>query len=89
MIELAWHVRAACRVEGETELFYVDEREEPEVIAALRVVCVGCEALSDCRSHSLTWEQYGFWAGMTEIERAEERRRLGITRRPIPGLRID
>ena len=86
MISIAWHVRAACLYEP-TESFYVDEEEEPGKIAALRLLCERCDAIDDCRTHALTWEQHGFWAGMTENERTAEARRLRITRRSLRTAR--
>ena len=86
MIELAWHERAACRGE-DTNLFYVDEREEPATIAMLRTLCAGCEVFDECRTHSLMWEQYGFWSNLTESERVVERRRIGNARRSFKTSR--
>ena len=82
MIELAWHERAACRGTN-TDDFYVDEREEPQVIQALRQLCDDCLVFDQCHDHALTWEQYGFWANTTEQERVLLRRRSGNIRRSL------
>ena len=37
-----------------------------------------CHNVDVCREWSVRHEYFGFWAGMTEQERREERRRQGI-----------
>lgn len=86
MIELAWHERAACRGRDTGE-FYVDEREQPEVIASLRHLCQECVVFDKCYDHALTWEQFGYWANTTERQRVVLRRRAGSTRRSLKTAR--
>jgi hypothetical protein len=82
MIDLKWHEGASCKGHT-TDTFYLDEFENTEAINRLRRLCKTCPVFEECRDHSLTWEAFGFWAGMTESERRDEKRLLNITRKSI------
>jgi hypothetical protein len=82
VIDLRWHEYALCRGES-TAHFYVDEFEVPEQIERLRNLCKECPVFQDCEDHSLTWETFGFWAGMTESERRTVKRERKIVRRSL------
>jgi WhiB family transcriptional regulator, redox-sensing transcriptional regulator len=82
VIDLKWHEYAACRGE-ETSRFYVDEFEFKQEINALRAICKECPVFAECEDHSLTWETFGFWAGLTESERREVKRQRKIVRRSL------
>ena len=86
MIELGWHDRAACLGEDPNR-FYLDEFEHPDAIRLLRAICERCPVIAECRDHALTWEQFGFWANMTESERVVEKRKHGIVRRSMRSPR--
>lgn len=90
-----WKERAACRG-TDVNLFFAPDgertptREQRERKA--RKVCTTCPVLADCRQWALgiddagrvvgRGERHGFWAAMSEDERAAERRRLMRTDRP-------
>ena len=50
----------------------------PKQHAYLRRVCLTCPALQDCKEWAIKHERYGFWGGMTAMERISERRVRGI-----------
>jgi hypothetical protein len=39
-----------------------------------RRMCTRCPLYDECKEYALEFEQYNFWAGMTEDERRKERR---------------
>lgn len=45
----------------------------------LRRVCLTCPVVQECREYAISHELYGFWGGMTAIERQSERVLRGIT----------
>jgi hypothetical protein len=47
----------------------------------LRAVCGGCHVLEDCREWAIANEEFGFWGGMTALERQRERIERGIVMR--------
>ena len=87
MLNLAWQERASCFAKGSSNFFPEDE-EEYESLEALRFMCRRCPVLDLCADHSLRYEEFGFWAGMTKAERNDERRRLGIVRRSIKSTHL-
>jgi len=82
VLNLNWHDQAACKGH-DTNAFFVDEFEEPETIERLRRLCAKCPVFTQCASHALVWEEFGYWANMTESERRVTKRRLGIVRRSV------
>jgi hypothetical protein len=50
----------------------------PKQHAQLRRICLTCPALETCKEYAITHELYGFWGGMTAIERQAERVMRGI-----------
>lgn len=51
--------------------FYSGSKAEREHVGRLRSLCAACPVLSECKQWSFR-EQHGFWAGMTEQERADK-----------------
>jgi hypothetical protein len=45
----------------------------PKQHAQLRRICLTCPALEACREYAISHELYGFWGGMTAMERISER----------------
>ena len=67
-----------------SEYFFPDEERGHQVDAArLRRVCGGCEMLRECQEYAIRHHVSGFWGGLTEAERARERRRRKIRAIPI------
>jgi hypothetical protein len=52
---------------------------KPVQHAYLRRMCLSCPIVQECREWGITREKYGFWGGMTAIERESERIMRGIT----------
>ncbi len=74
-----WQDAAACRNEDLILFFGPDgerqaEREVRERKA--KAVCASCPVRADCLNYALSRpEKYGAWGGLSEEERAAERRR--------------
>jgi hypothetical protein len=47
-------------------------------IGVLRRICSGCDMREPCLEYALHVKVVGFWGGMTDGERAKERKRRGI-----------
>jgi len=82
VLDLSWQERASCFGE-DTSLFYPEDDEITEQVERLKLMCRRCPVLQECRSHSLHWEEYGFWAGMGRYQRIEERKKLGIKKKSV------
>jgi len=52
-------------------------------VRMLRQVCSACPMKEPCLGYALRVKVVGFWGGMTDGERAKERKRLGIRAEPI------
>lgn len=50
----------------------------PKQHAYLRRVCLSCPVVQECREYAISHELYGFWGGMTAMERQSERQMRGI-----------
>lgn len=64
-----------------TDFYYAEGRGSqcPTEYDVLRAACLDrCHMLEACTEWSLRHERHGFWAGMTENERAVVRRKLNI-----------
>lgn len=67
-----WMRRAAC-VDVDPELFFNSDNTTTQ---RLRDMCNReCPVLELCRPYAILHEEFGFWAGLTEKERARHRRR--------------
>lgn len=55
----------------------VKHRTVPSNVAA---ICNSCEIRKECRQWGIHHELYGIWGGLSDYEREEIRRRLGIKR---------
>lgn len=67
-----WGARAACRDEGDPEIFFpVGDRDSMTPLALS--ICSGCPVKSDCLTFALNeGHTEGIWGGLT----SEQRRRL-------------
>lgn len=81
MTRQPWQDSAAC-AGMETELFYQpesmgrgDSNDRPDPHAAARATCARCPVITECLAWAIDTNQYGFLGGMTEMERAAEKRR--------------
>lgn len=52
-----------------------DYQPDPPDVAEARKVCERCPMLDDCRSWALRNDEQGFWAGLTESERRQFRKK--------------
>jgi WhiB family redox-sensing transcriptional regulator len=75
-IEFDWMEKAACK--GHPRDWWFPEfplrKEQITTMRRAIEICSGCSVKTDCLDHSLSWEQFGIWGGMTERHRATERR---------------
>lgn len=75
-----WDGSEKC-TQVQPEFFYeVSTRSggDREQVEYLRKVCDGCPRLIECFTYAINHEYYGFWAGMTETERFNYRKRHNI-----------
>lgn len=42
-------------------------------------ICAACDIKSECAEYAIHTEPYGFWGGLTAIERHQIRKRMNIT----------
>jgi hypothetical protein len=81
VVDPAWRRQAACTQLGldageATRMFYPDPGDTAAVDAA-KAVCAACPVRQVCFDDAMAnGERYGVWGGLSEEERAEERRRL-------------
>lgn len=75
-----WTDRANCK-----DWPNPDEFMQPRGIGTkqLRALCNACEVNTTCLDWALRHEPWGYWAGTTEEQRDEFRRRKNITLEPI------
>lgn len=45
----------------------------PKQHAWLRQICLNCPVVQECREYAISHELWGFWGGMTAMERQSER----------------
>jgi hypothetical protein len=80
-VDPEWRRRAACQHlaldAGEaTRMFYPDPGDRVAVDAA-KAVCAACPVRQVCFDDAMAnGERFGVWGGLSEVERADERRRL-------------
>ena len=92
-MDLSWHADAACR-DLNVEDFYTDsddnsgerKRYEYHKRNELRKVCAKCPVVEQCLNHALKYEHHGFWAGTTNKDRRELRKKLGIICMDPPSM---
>lgn len=73
-----WREQAACRTTNGrlASLFYPTETKGVPPAAAL--LCQRCPVEDVCRAYALSHEVFGVWAGMSEDDRFNLRKRAGI-----------
>ena len=74
-IDLNWRVNAACKGMS-VEEFYPTRGEI--ISKELAALCETCPVKGDCLNHALKHEHYGFWAGTSEKQRIDIRKKLNI-----------
>lgn len=77
MTTAEWRLSGAC-CNADSELFFDEDDHSPATLAA-KAICADCPVFRECRSFALHPENpelEGLWAGMTESERADRRRKL-------------
>ena len=82
----SWQLAARCRNEDPAIFFGADgERGDKGRRRQQRAkaICAQCPVISDCRAHSLKYqERFGIWGGMSESEREHATDPKRSTRRP-------
>lgn len=89
---------AACS-EIDPELFFPQDGEDLpngrsvaptyKNLAAARAICDSCELKARCLEYALRNDEYGVWGGLTEMQRSNLRRKVGISfgrKRKTPDL---
>lgn len=73
---LAWQHNAACVTEPVGTFFPTTAAEEVATQGRVAELCGPCPVRAQCLDYSLAMpEKYGYWGGLGEEKRAEERRR--------------
>lgn len=75
MTDLEWKRYGNCAGK-QTNIWYPDNAAG---LIAPRAICEDCPVTSECLDHALRHEKYGVWAGTSERQREELRRRRHIT----------
>lgn len=68
-----------CRDVDPESFFPKTPQDSLKASKAAARVCAGCPFLDACREYAIAHDVQGFWGGLTEQERREERKRRGIT----------
>jgi WhiB family transcriptional regulator, redox-sensing transcriptional regulator len=69
----SWRGRAAC-LGADPDLFF-PEGDDPRSDAEAKAICAGCQVRTPCLEFAGTELEHGIWGGLTEDERAADRRR--------------
>lgn len=69
LMDRRWMLRAVCTEHDPTAFFDVTISDVPK----LRTICDSCPVVNLCRPYAIIHEEYGFWGGLTEIERKQIR----------------
>lgn len=69
----------ACRSQDPTVFFPTNARESWYWPQVTRPLCANCTFLDACRDYAVSHDVHGFWGGLNQKERKEERERLGIS----------
>lgn len=64
--ELAWRERAGCRGTDPELWFGAESGPEREY---LERICSACPVFTECLDHAIAYDEKGFWAGTTRIDR--------------------
>lgn len=51
-------------------------KKDQEVLSS---ICASCPILNDCREYAIHHEDYGYWGGMTHLDREKYRKKFNIT----------
>jgi hypothetical protein len=66
--ELQWRRRAACQGTDPDMWFAAESTTER---AVLERICSTCPVFTECLDHAIAYDEKGFWAGTTRIDRHE------------------
>lgn len=72
-----WNANHA-RTKQVVDLFYADEKEDPEAVAQALAICSNCPVRTQCLDMHMS-ERYGVWGGKTEQQRKDMRRIVRMT----------
>ena len=76
----SWTQRGACKG-ADPGLFFGHSKAPKTQDIRRRMLCAGCPVLAECRAYAMRYPDIrGFWGGMSEQERRDERARLRRTR---------
>jgi len=74
---------ANCADTETDEWFVNDNSKTYDNINILKRICSSCLAQDECREYSIEWNVQGYWAGTSEEQRRNIRRKLNIIPRQI------
>jgi len=79
-IDFDWMESAACKGRPRDWWFpeFPMQKEQVDSMRKAIEICNYCVVKTECLDHSLAWEQFGIWGGMTERRRMAERRLRGV-----------
>ena len=72
-MDMSWQEDAQCK-NTDVESFYYTGIT-PDVV---KRICAKCPVSSECLSHALRYERWGFWGGTTMTQRRELRKKMNI-----------
>lgn len=73
---MKWLKRGAC-VGVPPEMFF-PKGSRGGALNKARQVCAACPVIEQCQDHAILHEPAGFWGGMTQDERQNERVKRGL-----------
>ena len=77
-ISVNWE-KAMCRNQNTDLYFDLGPSEATLHYPLMRKVCKQCPIFKECAEWSIRYEEYGFWAAMSERERWKARREIGVS----------
>lgn len=76
---------ALC-AQTDPELFFPENFSSPYETHTVLKLCSNCPVFVECRKYSLEHDVYGWWAGLTRVERKQIQKERGIAAKRIPGF---
>lgn len=73
-----WDGRQACAGVGAHVFFPEDWEEAATTHPLMRATCAGCVFLEECREWAILHEEYGWWGGLSRMQRKRIRKQRGV-----------
>ena len=77
-VNLDWQKDAGCRDTGHNAWYPADDVRVHSDFETLRRVCRECPVQSECLSHAIHHEEFGFWGGVSQHELRKLRKKNNI-----------